>query len=202
VVVIIHRRRRWRAGALVVATGLAIGAATSFGQGHLGGASNALVNSVSAWLVAPFAAGALMAARRGAALAGLTVAVLEVAGYYVTADLRGFANGPLLIAFWLACGVAGGPLFGAAGRVWRGGDRRERGLGGALVPAVFAAEGLWLDLHEQHDAARAGLWLGCAAVAAAVLLRRPAERRWLAPALTCALLGEVALTGVTARGLI
>jgi hypothetical protein len=196
------RTRAWPAPALVVLTGLAIGAVTSFGQGRLGGATDALVNSVSAWLVAPFAAGALMATRRGAALAGLAVCVLENAGYYVTADLRGFTNGPLLIAFWVACGVVGGPLFGAAGRVWRGGDRRERGLGGALVPAVFAAEGLWLYLHEQHDTARAGLWLACAAAAAALLLRAPAERRWLAPALTCALLGEMALTGVTTRGFI
>jgi hypothetical protein len=190
---------RTRSWLIVVATGLAVGAATSFGQGRLGGATDALVNSVSAWLVAPFVVGALMATRRGAALAGLAVCVLENVGYYVTADLRGFYNGPLLIAFWVACGVVGGPLFGAGARVWRGGDRRERGLGGALIPAVFAAEGLWLYLHEQHDTARAGLWLACAAISAAVLLRRPAERRWLAPALTCALLGEVALTGVTTR---
>lgn len=190
-------RAPWRAAALTLLAGLAIGAGTCFGQGRLDGTANALVNSVSAWLVAPFVAGALVATRRGAVAAGLTVAVLEVAGYYATAGLRGFANGPLLIIFWLLCGVVGGPLFGLAGRVWRGGDRRERGLGGALLPAAFAAEGLWLYLHEQDDPRRVGLWLAIAAACAAVLLRRPAERRWLAPALACALLGEAALTGVT-----
>lgn len=188
--------------AVTGATGLAVGVATSFGQTRLDGAANALVNSVSAWLVAPFCVGALMATRRGAAAAGLGVCVLQVAGYYATAHARGFANGPLLIAFWTACAVLGGPLFGAAGRLWRDGDRRARGLGGALLPAVFAAEGLWLYLHTLHDAHRAGLWLGCAAVSAAALLRRPAELRWVLPALAGALAGEIALSGIAALGVI
>ena len=71
--------------AVVVLAGLAVGCATSFGQAYLDGALNALVNSASAWLVAPFFVGALMRTPRGALAAGLTTCALQLVGYYVTA---------------------------------------------------------------------------------------------------------------------
>jgi F0F1-type ATP synthase assembly protein I len=39
---------------VAVLAGVCAGVLTSFGQAHLDGALNALVNSASAWLVAPF----------------------------------------------------------------------------------------------------------------------------------------------------
>jgi hypothetical protein len=178
--------------------GLIVGVGTLVGQGHLDHTANALVNSVSAWLIAPFVAGAVARHPLDGILAGLTAALAEVIGYYAYADLRGIPESSLAIAFWIMCALVSGPLFGAAGRVWRAGDRRGRGLGGALIPAAFIAEGLWLYLHELHDLSRATLWLALAAASGAVLLRRPAERRWLVPATAAALVGEAGLTVVTA----
>jgi len=123
-----------------VATGLVVGALTSFGQTVLGGGFAGLANAVSPWLVAPFLVGAL--ARRGwvAALAGVLVCAAEVAGYYVTADLRGFPVGATSIAVWVVSGVVGGPVFGAAGRLWRTAVGRWRGLGPALLVGCWLAE--------------------------------------------------------------
>jgi hypothetical protein len=57
--------------------GLIVGCVTSIGQQCLDGPLNALVNSVSAWLVAAFVAGALMRTWRGGALAGAVAARLH-----------------------------------------------------------------------------------------------------------------------------
>lgn len=130
-------------GVLVVAVGagLAVGALTSFGQTLLGGSwFQGLANAVSPWLVASFLVGAL--ARRGwvAAVAGLLACAAEVAGYYLVADLRGFAVGASSVAVWVVSGVVGGPVFGWAGRMWRTAEGRWRGLGPALLAACWLAE--------------------------------------------------------------
>ena len=78
---------------LVAAAGLGVGVATAIGQTYLDGALNALVNSVSAWLVAAFLVGSRMRSDRGAMVAGLCVCALQLVGYYVTAELRGFPLG-------------------------------------------------------------------------------------------------------------
>ncbi|WP_158372819.1 DUF6518 family protein [Cellulosimicrobium cellulans] len=127
--------------AIAVGAGLAVGALTSFGQTLLGGTWFAgLANAVSPWLVASFLVGAL--ARRGwvAALAGLVACAGEVAGYYLAADLRGFAVGTSSVAVWAVSGVVGGPVFGWAGRLWRTAAGRWRGLGPALLVGCWLAE--------------------------------------------------------------
>lgn len=98
--------------ALVVASGLVVGALTSWGQALLDPPFAAFVNSASAWLVAPFLVGICMATRRGAAAAGLSVCVLQLVGYYATAELRGFAAGAsAIVALWLVCAIVGGPVW-------------------------------------------------------------------------------------------
>lgn len=127
--------------AAAVGAGLAVGALTSFGQTLLGGTWFAgLANAVSPWLVASFLVGAL--ARRGwvAALAGLLACAGEVAGYYLVADLRGFAVGAASVAVWVVAGVVGGPVFGWAGRLWRTAAGPWRGLGPALLAGCWLAE--------------------------------------------------------------
>lgn len=175
---------------VVVVAGLAVGAATSFGQTYLDRPFAAFCNSASAWLVAPFVVGALMATRRGAATAGVVACVLELVGYYVTAHARGFAAGSSILAFWTLCALAGGPVFGLAGHIWRTGPRKLRGLGGTVLPAAFLAEGLWLYHHELHYESTAILWL---AVGALLLLVswRPVELRWLPLTLAAGLAAEV-----------
>jgi hypothetical protein len=176
---------------LTIATGLAIGCLTSLGQAHLSGALNALVNSAGAWLVAPFFVGALMRTPREAAAAGLTTCALQLVGYYVTAELRGFAAGTSFVVFWTACAAVGGPLFGLAGRQWR---LRPDAIGATVLPAAFFAEGLWVYLHELRYYATAALWFAIGAGLALALSRRAFRR--LAVTLPLALAGEVLVSAV------
>jgi Family of unknown function (DUF6518) len=48
------------------------------------------------------------------------------------------------------CETIGGPIFGAAGFLWRTGDAWVRGLGGTALAAAFLAEGLWVYWHTLH----------------------------------------------------
>jgi hypothetical protein len=179
-----------------VAVGLAVGCVTSFGQTYLNGALNAFVNSASAWLIAPFAVGACMAGVGGAALAGLVVCALQLVGYDATAHLRGFAVSGSLLGFWGVCALVGGPVFGAGGRLWRGGRPGVRGVGAALLASAFVAEGAWLYAHELHYYATALIWVGIGTLVAGFGLRGAREYRWLAVTLPLGLVGEVALTRI------
>jgi hypothetical protein len=182
---------------LVVIVGLAVGALTSFGQTYLDRPFAAFCNSASAWLVAPVLLGALMATRRGAAIAGFATCMLQVIGYYATAHLRGFAAGNAILAFWTLCALVGGPLFGMAGHIWRTESRRLRGLGGTALPAAFLAEGIWLYHHVLHYESTAVLWI-VVGVVLVVFSWRPVELRWLALTLPAGLVAEIVL-GVVYR---
>jgi hypothetical protein len=79
----------------------------------------------------------------------------EVAGYYIATPLRGFPVASNEIAFWAACAVVGGPLFGWAGWAWQRGSGRDGAMGAALLPATFIAEGIGayaIRLHYIGDA--------------------------------------------------
>ena len=180
--------------------GLAVGALSSIGQTYLDGTLNAFVNSASAWLVAPFAVGALMVTRRGAAVAGLSTCALQLVGYYVTAHLRGYSVGGSIVIFWVACAVAGGPVFGLAGHLWRRAEPRLRGLGMAVLAGVFLAEGLYSYLHELRYYATAALWVAIGAGLALLSSRgRVLELRWLALTVPLGVGGEIALTAILHR---
>jgi hypothetical protein len=181
----------------VVVLGLAVGSLTSFGQGHLRGALDAFVNSASAWLVAPFIVGFLMSSRRGAAAAGLATCGFQLVGYYAAAQLRGHAAGGAIVAFWAACAVVGGPIFGLAGHLWRTSSPRLRGLGAAVLAAAFLSEGLWSYLHELHYYATAALWIAIGAAVAVLFGRaRLADLRWLGLTVPLGLAGEILLTTI------
>jgi hypothetical protein len=179
---------------VVVALGVAVGVATSLGQAHLNPPFLALVNSASPWLVAPFVVGALSRRVGTAAVAGGAVCVLQLAAYYVTAHARGYPAGTAIVVFWLVCGVVGGPLFGAAGLLWRGAPERLRGLGGTALGAVFLAEGLWVYWHTLHYESTVVLWLSIAVLMLALLARRAVELRWLPLTFAAALIGEFVLS--------
>jgi hypothetical protein len=182
--------------ALVLAVGLAVGVLTSVGQTYLGGVLNAFVNSASAWLIAPFFLGAVMPSRRTAAAAGLTAALAQLFGYYATAHLRGYPAGGAIVVFWAACGLVGGPLFGAGGHLWRSGSPHLAGLGATLLPAAFLAEGLWVYLHELHYHATAALWIGIGVTLAALLPSGFIQRRWLPLTLILGIAGEIAVSHI------
>jgi hypothetical protein len=179
--------------AVVLATGLAVGALTSVGQTHLSGALNAFVNSASAWLVAPFLLGRSMTTRRGAAATGLAVALAQLVGYYLTAHLRGYPAGGAIVLFWGACALVGGPLFGAGGHLWRTGKPSVSGIGATLLPASFLSEGLWVYLRELHYYATAALWIAVGTTLAITLPTGLRQRRWLALTMTLGIAGEIAI---------
>ena len=134
------RLNRLRLLVLALILGLAVGALTSILQKYLDSPWLALVNSASPWLAPAFAVGVAGRRVRDSALAGLVVCAAELLGYYATAELRGFPAGDGILLFWTVCGVVGGPLFGAAGLLWREGSGRLRGLGLALLGGAFLAE--------------------------------------------------------------
>ncbi len=126
---------------VALVAGLAVGAATSWGQTLLGGSVLAgLTNAVSPWVVAAFLLGSRAAGRRSAAAVGVVAAVAQVAGYYGTAALRGYAWSASYVSLWAAAAVLAGVVFGLAGHSWRSATGRERGLGAALLVAVWACE--------------------------------------------------------------
>jgi hypothetical protein len=185
--------------ALLPACGVAVGVATSFGQTYLSGAPSAFVNSASAWLLAPFFVGSRMSSDRRAAGAGLVVCALQLVGYYATSQLRGFSSGGAILVFWGLCALVGGPLFGVAGRIWKAGPDRLRGLGAAVLAAAFLAEGTWVYLHVLHRYATAALWIAIGSLLALMMTRDLRELRWLPLTVAAGLAGELLLTQIYAQ---
>lgn len=99
-------------------------------------------------------------------MAGPGATILHVVGYFVTADLRGFGANPRYVAFWTVSGLVGGPVFGWAGRAWR--EARPAGVGGALLAAVFIAEGLTFEIRLDFTST-AVLFVGIGTVLALAL---------------------------------
>jgi hypothetical protein len=176
--------------------GLGIGVLTSYGQGWFTGTSNAFVNSESAWLVAPFAIGALCRRPVTAAWLGLLACTMQLVGYELASEWR---YGAMAIALDLGWGVAalvGGPLFGLAGRVGRFGRPAWRGIGPAVLAAAFFTEGGWQYLHVLHRWPAGGLWLAIGSAAALIGLRRPREWAWLPLTVALGLVVQLAVTHV------
>lgn len=182
-----------------MAIGLAVGVLTSFGQTVLDDPWNSLSNAVSPWLTTAFVVGTLHTRTRTAIWAGVAATLLQVVGYYVTSDLRGYGGSTTYVTLWSICAIVGGPLFGAAGRSWR--RAAPAGLGAALLVAAYASEavvGFQLRLDYTANAVLFG------AIALVLAIGLGAHRRqhaalvaWLAPALAAGAAGELALGLVT-----
>ena len=134
----VRRRRRPDAALVALGLGVGVGVGTSLLQAHLDFPWLALVNAASPWLTTAFVAGALQPRLGRALWVGLAATVLEVAAYYLTAELRGFGVSASYLTLWTLCAVVGGPLFGAAGHLWR--RAAPAGLGAALLVAAWASE--------------------------------------------------------------
>jgi Family of unknown function (DUF6518) len=154
------------AAVLVAAAGLALGVLTLLGQGHLSGGWLALVNSGALWLLPAFVAGSLTWSNTSAGLAGAGLLVAAVAGYYAPVALvvAGASANSRSVAIWVATALAGGPVYGVAGRWWRGARPALRWKALGLVGGASLAEGL-SRLRAGHDGAA-----GWAMVAAGALL--------------------------------
>lgn len=190
-------RRQPRLGRvlLALALGIAVGVLTSLLQKYLDHPWLALVNAASPWLTTAFVAGALQSRLPTAALVGMAATLLQVAGYYVTADLRGFGVSSTYVVVWSLCAVLGGPVFGAAGHVWW--RARPAGVGAALLVAAYASEAVVAYQLRLGYSSTAWLFGTIALLLAAGLGRHRAQyaalARWLAPALIAGAAGHAVL---------
>ncbi|CAA9369736.1 MAG: hypothetical protein AVDCRST_MAG47-1083 [uncultured Nocardioidaceae bacterium] len=184
-------------GAVLLALGLgvAVGVLTSLLQAHLDFPWLALVNAASPWLTTAFVAGALQSRLRTAMLVGAAATALEVVAYYVTADLRGFGVSMNYVIVWSLCAVVGGPIFGAAGHVWR--RVAPAGLGAALLVAAYASEAAVVYHFRLGYSSAAWLFGGIALLLALGLgwhrNQYPALARWLLPTFVAGAAGQAAL---------
>ena len=189
------QQRRLGAVLLALALGVAVGVLTSLLQAHLEFPWLALVNAASPWLTTAFVAGALQSRLSTAMLVGAAATALEVVAYYVTADLRGFGVSMNYVLLWSMCAVVGGPIFGAAGHVWR--RAAPAGLGTALLVAAYASEAVVL-YHFTLGYTSAAWLFGAIALLLGLGLGRhrsqyPALARWLLPAFIAGVAGHAAL---------
>jgi hypothetical protein len=180
---------------LALILGAVVGVLTSLLQKYLDFPWLGLVNAASPWLTTAFVAGALQARLPIAVVMGIAATVLEVVAYYVTADLRGFGVSSSYVVLWSLCAVVGGPVFGAAGHVWR--RASPAGAGAALLVAAFASEAV-VVYHFRLGYTSTAWLFGIIALLLGVGLgwhRRQyrALALWLVPALVAGVAGHLVL---------
>lgn len=188
-----------RPALVALVMGAAAGIATSFLQAGLDFPWLALVNAASPWLTIAFVAGALQPRLGTAVFVGLAATALEVVGYYVTADLRGFGVSAHYLVLWSLCAVIGGPVFGVAGHTWR--RAAPDGLGVALLVAAYASEAL-ISYHLRLGYESAAVLFGAIALLLAAALGAHRSQhlplaRWLVPAFAAGVAGNIVLGLVT-----
>ena len=164
-------RRTAAVAAVLLAAGL-VGATAQLADAAPGVPSRATALGAP-WLLAAFAAGALLRRPGVAALGGAVLLGGGTLSYYVTqlaltGHARALSTGAIALG-WAASALAVGGAMGALGALWRGATRLPA-LAAAVPPAVLAGEALLL----------AGEWRGRAA--AAVLLAELALAALLLPA--------------------
>ena len=177
-----------------IGAGLAVGALSSIGRLRLDGTLDAFANSTSTWLVAPFLVGSLAASRRGAAAAGFATCAAQLVAYYIVDHVQEVGTTGSLVAFWTACALVGGPVFGLAGRLWRtsaegtrrrGPRRRLRRRGSLrlLASAAPLPHGRAVDRDRRRTRAP-------------VQPRADPQLRWLGLTIPLGVAGEAVLTSL------
>ncbi len=146
----------WKKIGVVIGAGLATGAITQLGQAWLPEGLTQWANAISPWLLVAFLVGSVMPGNVQAAIAGATTLVLALVGYNVMLHLQiGYSSSVSATLFWAIGALAGGPVFGIAGRTWRIGTRRQRAVALGLLVAVFVAEGARNGLQLAYPIAGA-----------------------------------------------
>jgi hypothetical protein len=152
-----------RAVALAVGLGLALGVAGQLAP-DLDPRLYWIVALGVPWLVAAFAAGALLGDRRWGAVAGATALVVGTLAYYaLRAGLGGggilgrdgFAvRGAPVVIGWCAAALLSGAAFGLAGALWRRGGTVAHVVGTALLSGALVGEALLLTQEWTGRGAR------------------------------------------------
>jgi hypothetical protein len=117
---------------------------------------------------------------------------LALVGYNAMILIRyGYVSGGSGLLFWSIGSIAGGLVFGAAGRFWRSGTFRARAIATALLGSAWVAEAAYLALVLSMT----GVAIGYALIGMAVplVLGRTLRGRLLAWG---AMLPTVALGGL------
>jgi hypothetical protein len=190
-----------RAGLLGTGLGLGLGLAGQLAP-DLDGRLSWVVALGVPWLLAAFAAGALVGDRGRGALAGATALVVGTLAYYALRvglggggplGSDGFAlRGAAVVIGWCAAAVGGGAAFGLAGALWRRGGTAAHVFGTALAAGALVGEALLLTQEWTGRGARLVLAAELALGAALpfLLLRR---RGLIVPALALTALVAVAV---------
>jgi Family of unknown function (DUF6518) len=133
--------------AVAVAAGLVLGVVTQVGQSLLPEGIGQLANSISPWVSVAFFVGALQSSARVAVAAGFLTLALALVGYNAMILIRyGYAGGGSGLLFWSIGSIAGGLVFGAAGRFWRSGTFRARTIAATLLGSAWVAEAGYLAI--------------------------------------------------------
>jgi hypothetical protein len=137
---------------------------------------------------------------RWAVAAGVATLALAVVGYYGMVQLRfGYGGSTGALVLWSVASLAGGVVFGSAGRWWRDPRPWRRAIAIGLVGAVFIAEGAYLVTILPEAAVGVGFML--VGLAAPLVLGRSWPDRGrgyvaVLPAVGLGALGYVALNVV------
>ncbi|HEY1777815.1 MAG TPA: DUF6518 family protein [Solirubrobacteraceae bacterium] len=172
-------RPSYRACLIAAAAGLLFGGADQYlgSRVALGPWASSLSGMSAPWLLLPFLCGLTQTSRRPAALAGLSVTVAALLGYFALtlSPLEGVAVASVPRALvglaqsnlpWIVGGLVGGPLFGLLGERWR---TRRSWPAATAVAASFCLEPL-ARLATGRLTPAVVVWLleatlGCAMVA-------------------------------------
>jgi hypothetical protein len=154
---------------VAVGAGLAIGIATSVGQGSLPEWLTPLSNSSGSWCLCAFALALLERDPRRAALVGFASLVAMLAGYALATELRGYPVGTSMFVRWGAAAVIAGPALGVGAAWRRGPDPRHAAAGVAPIAGILLGEGLY-GLTVVAATTSVAYWIGELALGLAVVV--------------------------------
>jgi hypothetical protein len=172
---------------IAIGAGLAVGIATSVGQGSLPEGLTPLGNSSGSWCLAAFALALLDRDPRRAALVGFAALVAMLVGYAVATQLRGYPVGTSMFLRWGAAAVIAGPALGVGAAWLRGPDPLRAAAGVAPITGILLGEGLY-GLTQVTATTPVGYWIGELALGLAVVVLAAIRiRTWPGIALMLAL---------------
>ncbi len=152
-----------RALLVAVGAGLAIGIATSVGQGMLPEGLAPLSNSSGAWCLCAFALALFDRDPRQAALVGFASLVAMLGGYALATEFRGYPVGTSLVVRWGVAAVIAGPALGVGAAWLRGPNPHRAAAGVAPIAGILLGEGLY-GITVVAATTSVGYWIGEAAV--------------------------------------
>ncbi len=144
---------------VAVGAGLAIGIATSAGQGSLPEGLTPLSNSSGSWCLCAFALALLERDPRRATLVGFASLVAMLAGYALATEFRGYPVGTSMFVRWGAAAVIAGPALGVGAAWLRGPNPLRAAAGVAPIAGILLGEGLY-GLTVVAATTSVGYWIG------------------------------------------